>query len=485
MVVLDQRDASVGVPLGKPLGEATVQEMAANFRGELIRPGDAGYDNARAVFNSMIDRRPALIARCTGVADVIAAVNFARDNELVVAVRGGGHSVPGYAVCEGGIVIDLSPMKGIWVDPDARTVRAQAGVTWGEFDRETQQFGLATTGGRVTHTGIAGLTLGSGSGWLERKYGLTCDSLISADVVTANGEFVTASESEHEDLFWGLRGGGGNFGIVTSFQYRLHPIGRIVLGGMLLYPFSKARELVRFWRDYLEKAPNELGGAVAFMTAPPAPFVPEHLKGQLAVGLMVFYAGSPAEGEEWVRPLKAFGPPVVDLVEPMPYTVVQTLLDPANPPGRHNYWKAELLDELSDEAIDTIAVHAAKIGSPFTLLVVLPHGGAISDVGEHETATGGLGANYGVHANSMWEKPTESETHIAWAREFMQAMRPFTIPGISLNFTSEQTEDKVKASFGSENKYERLVALKTKYDPTNLFRLNQNIKPMARSRVVS
>jgi FAD/FMN-containing dehydrogenase len=482
--MVDQRDDHVGVPLGKPLEEAAVQEFAANFHGELIRRGDDGYDDARAVFNAMIDRHPALIARCTGVADVVAAVNFARENDVVVAVRGGGHSVPGYAVCEGGIVIDLSPMKGIRVDPEARTARAQAGATWGEFDRETQQFGLAITGGRVTHTGIAGLTLGSGSGWLERKLGLTFDNLISADVVTADGEFLKASESENEDLFWGLRGGGGNFGIVPSFEYRLHPVGPIVLGGMLLHPFSKAGELLRFWRDYLEEAPDELGGAAAFMTAPPAPFVPEHMKGKLAAGLIVFYAGSPEEGEEWVRPLKEFGPPEVDLVEPMPYTVVQTLLDPANPPGRNNYWKAEHLDELSDEAIDTMVVHAAKIGSPFTILVILPMGGAISDVEEDETAIGGRDAACGVHAISMWENPAESETHIAWAREFMQAMEPFAIPGISLNFTSDQTEDKVKASFGSE-KYERLVALKNKYDPTNLFRLNQNIKPTAQSGAVS
>ena len=483
--MVDQRDDHLGVPLGKPLEEAAVQEFATNFRGELIRPGDDGYSDAHAVFNSMIDRHPALIARCTGTADVIAAVNFARNNELVVAVRGGGHSVPGYAVCEGGIVIDFSPMKGTWVDPDTRTARAQADVTWGEFDRETQQFGLAITGGRVTHTGISGLTLGSGSGWRERKYGLTCDSLISADVVTANGEFLKASESENEDLFWGLRGGGGNFGTVTSFEYRLHLVGPIVLGGMLLYPFSKAGELLRFWRDYMEEAPDELGGAAAFMTAPPVPFVPEHMKGKLAAGLIVFYAGSPEEGEEWVRPLKEFSTPEVDLVEPMPYTVVQTLLDPANPPGRHNYWKAEHLDELRDEAIDTIVVHAAKIGSPFTLLVMLPMGGAIRDVEEDETALGGRDAACGVHAISMWENPAESETHIAWASEFMQAMEPFTVPGISLNFTSDQTEDKVKASFGSVKKYERLTALKNKCDPTNLFRLNQNIKPTTRSGAVS
>src|SRR5215217_767231 len=289
--MVERRYDHLGVPLGKPLEEAAIQEFAANFRGELVRPEDDRYDNARAVFNGMIDRRPALVAHCTGVVDVVATVNFARENELVVAVRGGGHSVPGYGTCDGGLVIDLSPMKGIWVDPDSRIARAQAGVTWGEFDRETQQFGLAVTGGRVTHTGIAGLTLGSGSGWLERKYGLTCDNLISAEVVTADGEFLKASEEENEDLFWGLRGGGGNFGIVTSFEYRLHPVGPIVLGGMLLYPFSKVKELLHFWRDYLEEAPDELGGAPGFLTAPPAPFVPEHMKGQLVTGLIVFYAG--------------------------------------------------------------------------------------------------------------------------------------------------------------------------------------------------
>ncbi len=481
--MIDDENTPVGVPLGKPLGEAAVQQLAAGFRGGLIRPGDDGYDGARAVFNAMIDRHPAVIARCTGVADVIAAVNFARENDLVVAVRGGGHSVPGYAVCEGGIVIDLSPMKGVWVDPAARTARAQAGATWGEFDRETQQFGLAVTGGRVTHTGIAGLTLGSGSGWLERRYGLTCDNLLSAEVVTAGGEFLKASESENEDLFWGLRGGGGNFGIVTSFEYRVHPVGPILLGGMLLHSFSRAGELLRFWRDYMEEAPDELSGACAFITAPPAPFVPEHLKGRPAVGLIVCYAGSPEEGEEWVSPLKEFGPPEVDLVQPMPYTVVQTLLDPGNPPGRNNYWKAENLDELGDEAIDTIVVHAARKSSPFTQAVIVPLGRAIRRVGEDETALGGRDAAYALHAISMWEDPAESETHISWTREFLEAMEPFATPGISLNFTSDQSREKVEASFGSE-RYERLVALKNEYDPTNLFRLNQNIQP-AQEQLVS
>ena len=475
--MVDQRDVPVGVPMGKPLEEADIQGLAADFRGELIRRDDDGYDVARAVFNGMIDRHPALIARCTGVSDVIAAVNFARENDLVVAVRGGGHSVPGYGVCEGGLVIDLSPMKGIWVDSEARTVRAQAGVTWGEFDRETQTFGLAVTGGRVTHTGIAGLTLGSGSGWLERKYGLTCDNLISADVVTADGRFLKASGSENEDLFWGLRGGGGNFGIVTSFEYRLYPVGPIVLGGMLFYSFDRAAELLNFWRDYVETAPDELGSAPAFVTAPPAPFVPEHMKGQIVLGLIICYAGSPEEGEEWVRPLRELGPEV-DLVQPMPYTVVQTLLDPGNPAGRNNYWKAENLSELGGEAIDTIVAHASRMPSPFSQVVIQPMGRAISRVEEDETALGGRDAAYALHAISMWENLAESDTHIAWTRGFLEAMEPFTTPGISLNFTSDQNEDKVKSFFGPE-KYERLVALKNQYDPKNLFRLNQNIKPMA------
>jgi FAD binding domain/Berberine and berberine like len=468
-----------GVPLGKPLGQAAFQEFSASFRGKLIRPDDDSYDEARAVYNAMIERRPALIARCTGVADVIAAVNFARENDLVVAVRGGGHSVPGYGVCDGGIVIDLTPMKGIWVDPDARTARAQAGVTWGEFDRETQEFGLAVTGGRVTHTGISGLTLGSGSGWLERKLGLTCDNLISAEVVTASGRFLKASESENEDLFWGLRGGGGNFGIVTSFEYQLHPVGPILVGGMLLYPFSKAKELLRFWRDYLETAPDELGTAPAIFTAPPAPFVPEHMKGQLVAALVICYAG-PMEGAEGaVQPLKEFGPPEVDLVQPMPYTVVQGLLDPSQPPGRRNYWKAENMNELSDEAIDTLVDHAATITSPFSFVVLEPKGRAISRVGEEDTAFGGRDAAHTLYAFSMWENPAEDDANVMWTREFMRTMEPFITPGVSLNFTSDQDQDKVKDFFGRNGKYERLIALKNKYDPTNLFRLNQNIKPTA------
>ena len=303
----DGRNIHAGVPSSPILDDATVQKFAANFRGELIRSRDDGYDAARAVFNGMIDRRPEMIARCTGVADVMAAVNFAREHDLPVAVRGGGHSVPGYAVCDAGVVIDLFPMKGVWVDPGARTARAQAGLFWGELDRETQAFGLAVTGGRYSNTGIAGLTLGGGSGWLERKIGFTVDNLLSADVVTADGRLVTASVDENEDLFWGLRGGGGNFGIVTSFEYKLHPVGPILLGGMLMYSMDRAREVLRFYRDFIEEAPDELGGGCSFVTAPPEPFVPEHLRGAQVLATVVCYAGPVKDGEGAIRHSRNLG----------------------------------------------------------------------------------------------------------------------------------------------------------------------------------
>jgi hypothetical protein len=461
------------------LDEAAVQELASGFRGELIRAEDPRYDQARTVYNAMIDRRPAIIARCQGVADVVAAVNFARTMGLVVAVRSGGHSMPGYGVCDGGMVIDLSPMKGMWVDPVTRTARAQTGLTWGEFDRETQLFGLATTGGRVTTTGIGGQTLGSGSGWLERKFGLTLDNLRSAEVVTAAGEFIRASESENPELFWGLRGGGGNFGVVTSLEYQLHPVGPIVLGGLLLHPAAKAPDVLRFWRDFVETAPDELGTLAAFITAPPAPFVPPHLQGQPALGVAVCWAGAIEDGERALRPLREFGPPEVDVLQPMPYTAVQAMFDESFPRGRQNYWKAQNMDVLSDAAIDVILDRASSITSPFSMLFAEPKGRAISQVKDEETALGGREAALTLFAFSVWEERSEADEHLAWARQTMEAMRAFTTSGVSMNFTSDQPSDMVRASFGGPEKYERLVDLKDTYDPTNLFRLNQNIKPRA------
>jgi FAD/FMN-containing dehydrogenase len=473
-----QEQAAAGSMLGRTLEVAAVVELAAGFGGQLVQPTDPGYDQARAVFNGMIDRRPALIARCTGPADVVAAVNFARAQELLVAVRAGGHSVPGYGVCDGGIVIDVAPMKGIWVDPETSTCRAQSGLLWGEFDRETQLFGLATTGGRRTSTGVTGQTLGSGSGWLERKFGLTCDNLLAAELVTADGDIVRADQSHNEDLLWGLRGGGGNFGVVTSLELRLHPVGPIVTGGMLVWPRARAGEVLRFWRDYVETTPDDFGSGPAFLVAPPAPFVPEHLQGQPAFGLIICCAGSPEDGAALVKPLREFAPDI-DMVQPMPYTVVQSLIDEATPHGLHNYWKAENLPELSDGAIDTLIETAEGMTSPLSMLVLEPKGRAISLTGEADTALGGRDAAHTLYAFSMWTDPAESDTHVAWTRSLMEAMAPFTIPGVSLNFTSDQQEAKAKESFGSAEKNRRLTALKDHYDPTNFFRMNQNIRPTA------
>ncbi|HZQ76703.1 MAG TPA: FAD-binding oxidoreductase [Acidimicrobiia bacterium] len=472
----DEMPTTSGSMLGRTLPASAVAELAASFAGRLVQPGDADYDQHRAVFNGMIDRRPALIARCTGDADVVAAVNFARSQELLVAVRAGGHSVPGYGVCDGGIVIDVAPMKGVWVDEDRGVVRAQAGLTWGEFDRETQLVGLATTGGRRTSTGVAGQTLGSGSGWLERKFGLTCDNLVAAKLVTADGEIVRADETHNEDLLWGLRGGGGNFGVVTALQLRLHPVGPIVTGGMMVWPRARAGEVLRFWRDYVETASEDFGSAPAFLTAPPAPFVPEHLQGRPAFGLIVCCAGSPEDGEALVKPFREFSPDV-DMVQPMPYTVVQSLIDEATPHGLHNYWKAENLPSLSDEAIDAIIDTAAGMTSPLSMVILEPKGRAISRVGDADSALGGRDAAHTLYCFSMWADPAESDTHVAWTRSLMQTLAPFTMPGVSLNFTSDQQEAKAKESFGSEEKNRRLTALKDRYDPTNFFRLNQNIRP--------
>jgi FAD/FMN-containing dehydrogenase len=459
---------------------AAIEELGASFGGELLQSEHAGYDAARTIFNGMIDRRPAVIARCTGVADVIAAVNFARDNDLVIAVKGGGHGVPGYSVCDDGVMIDLTPMKGIWVDPERKVARAQAGLTWGEFDRETQQFGLAVTGGRVPSTGISGLTLGSGSGWIERKLGLTADSLISADVVTADGRFVTASEDRNADLFWGLRGGSGNFGIVTSFEFALHDFGPIVYGGLLAFPRPAAGKLVHLLRDVMKDAPDDLALNLAFITAPPEPFVPEEARGQPAVGLVVCWSGDIERGEEMVKPFRDLEP-VLDIVGPIPYAQgLQRLIEPGNQAGNLNYWKADFVDELTDEAIDTLIEQVNRAQSPLSQVILEPLGGAIARVDDDAMALGKRQAAFAFHCIAMWQDPAESDVHVGWAKDLAAAMDRFSVPGVYLNYTSDQeTEEQVRSTYGS--KYERLVALKDKWDPENVFCLNANIKPSSQS----
>ncbi len=414
--------------------------------------------------------------RCVGVADVKFAVRFARDHELLVSVRGGGHNVAGSAVCDGGLVIDLSRMKGVHVDPVRRKARAQPGLTLGDLDHETQAFGLAVPAGIVTTTGIAGLTLGGGFGWLNRKYGLTCDNLLSADVVTADGEMVTASPEENEDLFWGIRGGGGNFGIVTSFEYRMHEVGPTVLAGPVVYPMAEAPEVLRFYRDFVADSPDELTAIPTLRIAPPAPFLPEHVHGKPIIAVFVCYCGSIEEGERVLRPLRAFGSPMADVIVPKPFVMHQAMLDAVQPPGRNYYWNSDDLLDLTDDAIDTIVAHSEAITSPHTIVPIFQFGGVASRVAEDATAYSHRNAYGALNCNASWTEG-EPEQHIQWARDFSTAMQPYSA-GVYVNFLSDESDDRIMAAYGAA-KYERLVTLKNKYDPTNFFRINQNIRPTA------
>ena len=453
---------------GVMLDSAAVSGFAEGLRGDVLQPGDEGYDAARMVWNGMIDKHPALIARCAGVSDVISSVHFARRNGLLVAVRGGGHNVAGNAVCDGGIVIDLSPMNGIRVDPIARTARAEAGATWGHLDHETQAFGLATTGGTVSTTGIAGLTLGGGLGWLMGTQGLACDNLLSADVITADGTLLTASPTENPDLFWGVRGGGGNFGVVTSFEYRLHPVGQI-LGGLATYPLDRATELLESYRELTSSAPDELGIVFGLLSAE---------DGTPQVAILVCYNGPVEAGERLLQPLLECATPIASDIVPRPYLEMQTMLDEVNPPGLLNYWKSGFLKELSAPGIETIVSRFAGVTSRRTVVLVEHVGGAVTRVGPDETAFSHRHSPCNLMIVSRWTDPAESEVHIRWTREFWDAMQPYVAEGVYVNYLGEnEGEDRVVAAFGGADKYRRLVALKNKYDPTNLFRQNQNIVP--------
>jgi FAD/FMN-containing dehydrogenase len=447
------------------VSDAAIRQLRSDLHGALLQPADGLYDSARRVWNGMIDRHPALIVRCGDAEDVVTAVHFARTQDLLVAVRGGGHNVAGNAVCDGGMVIDLSPMKAVHVDATRRTARAQAGLTWGELDRATQAFGLATTGGEVSSTGIAGLTLGGGLGWLMGKHGLTCDNLLAVDVVTADGRRLTANRNENPDLFWGVRGGGGNFGIVTSFEYQLHPVGT-VLGGLLLYKQRQAREFLRVFRDVTAAAPDELTSIGALLTA---------ADGTPAVGIALCYCGPIAEGERLVAPLRRFGAPLVDQIRPLAYPELQSMLDATVPPGRLNYWKANFLRDLRDDAIDAIIEQAATIPSPYSSVLIEHVHGAVSRVGANETAVGTRTAPYSLGIYSVWTDPRETDEHVQWTRQFARVMEPFASGAVYVNYLGDEGEQRVHAAYGAN--YERLTALKAKYDPTNFFRLNQNIRP--------
>ncbi len=447
-----------------------------SFRGRLVRPGDPSYDEDRRVWNGSVDRSPALIAYCAGVADVIDGVRFAAGEGLPLAVRSGGHSFPGQSVCDDGIVVDLSPMRGIRVDPEGRTARAQAGVLLGELDRETQAFGLAVPAGIVTHTGLAGLTLGGGIGWLMRKYGLTVDQLLSVDVVTADGTFLKASEDENPDLFWGVRGGGGNFGIVTEFTYRLNPLGPVVLAGPVVWPMAESPRVLRLYREWITTVPDELTTVVVHRTAPPLPYIPPELQGTPVVMVVCCYAGPVEEGQQVLRPLREAGPaPVLDLCVPKPFTAHQAMFDPSFPHGRWYYFKALDVGALNDEVIDITAEHASRMVSPLTAFPIFHLGGAIARVGEDETAFTGRTAGHTFNINGTTESAEGFEQERAWARGLWSALAPHQT-GVYANFLMEEGEQRVEQAYGAE-KYGRLRELKRRYDPGNLFRLNQNIPP--------
>ena len=452
---------------GRPLDAAHVENLRQGFRGELIQGGHPAYETARRVWNGNIDRRPALIARCTGVADVQRAVEFAQRLGLVVSVRGGGHSAPGYGTNDGGLVIDLSPMKGIRVDPQRRTVRAEGGVLWRELDRETQVFGLATTGGTVSNTGIAGLTLGGGLGWLMGKHGLTIDNLISADVVTADGTVRQASATENPDLFWALRGGGGNFGVVTSFEYRLHPVTQ-VLGGLVLYPLDQAPAVLRFYRDYCPSLPDEAEASAALLTAP---------QGMPVVALLLGYNGSIEDGEKVLGPARRFGTPMADLVGPVPYAARQTMLDAPNAEhGLHRYWRSAFTEQISDRLIDAVVEGASRFTSSLSALIIFYMHGAATRPLPTDTAFSARRAQWDFDAIGQWADGATSERHIAWVRGLWTQFEPDLLGKAYVNhLAADDRPEVVRASFG-EN-YARLRQLKTVYDPTNLFRVNANISP--------
>jgi hypothetical protein len=460
---------------GVQLDGRAVDELAPSFGGALIRPDDATYDDQRRIWNGSIDRRPALIADCTGVADVISAVRFAREHEQLVAVRSGRHSYPGLGVCDGGMVIDLGQLKGIRVDPEARTARAQAGALLGDLDRETQAFGLAVPAGIVTHTGLAGLTLGGGVGWLERKYGLTIDQLLSVDVVTAEGEFLRASEEENADLFWGVRGGGGNFGIVTEFEFRLNPVGPTVLAGPIMWAMEDSPKVLRFYREWIKEVPDELTTIVTHRRVLPVPTIPEELHGKHVVVVGTCYAGPVEAAKSVLKPLREFGSPLLDGCVPMPFTTHQATLDPSFPHGWWYYIRSCNLAELTDEVIDTLVDHGLRIASPVTVFSIFHLGGAVTLVGEDETAFGGRDAGHTVNVIGITVTGEGFEQEREWSRGLWTGLQPHH-QNVYVNFLMEEGEYRIREAYGGA-KYDRLKALKRKYDPDNFFRLNQNISP--------
>ena len=455
--------------------QETVEAFTTSLRGDVLNPESPGYDDARAIWNAMVDKRPGMIVQCAGAADVTRAIDFAREHGLLVAVHGVGHNIAGNAVCDGGIMISLAGMKSVRVDPKAKRAWVEPGVTLGDLDNETQAYGLAVPVGINSTTGVGGLTLGGGFGWLSRKHGLTIDSLISADVVTTAGAFVKASADENPDLFWGIRGGGGNFGIVTSFEFQLHPVGPEIMAGLIVHPFSDAGDVLRYYRDFAARAPDELSVWVVMRKAPPLPFLPEDVHGTEVVILAALYAGDMAEGEKALAPLRAFGNPIADVISPHPFTGFQAAFDPLLTPGVRNYWKSHDFLELSDDLLDTLIRYVGTLPDPQCEVFIAQMGGATNRIAPDATAYRHRDAEFIMNVHGRWENASDDDRCIGWCRELFEAATPYATGGVYVNFMTEEEEQRVAEAYGDS--YQRLVDLKKKYDPKNMLRLNQNSRP--------
>jgi FAD/FMN-containing dehydrogenase len=454
----------------------SAEEFRERLRGPLLLSGDPGYDDARSIWNAMIDRRPTLIARCLGVADVVTSVNFARESGLSLSIKGGGHNISGLAVCDGGLMLDMSLMRGVWVDSASRTARAQAGCLIGDMDRETQVHGLAAVLGFVSNTGIAGLTLGGGFGYLTRRFGWSSDNLLSVDVVTADGRVVRVSEKENSDLLWGLRGGGGNFGVATSFEYRLYPVGPEVMAGAIAWRASEAHDVLEMYRVLTKQAPPELTCVAVVRMAPPAPWLPKDMHGKPIIALFVCHSGRIEEGERLVAPIKAFGSPVGDVLQRRSYVSQQSLLDATQPKGRRYYWKSEFLPKLEPELLVKVIEHAERIISPHSAVILFPIDGALNRISEGHSSAGNRDTASVLNVTAAWDNASDDKANIGWAREAWRDMRRFSTGGTYINFlTEEEGDERIRAAYG--NNHARLVELKTKWDPRNLFRMNKNITP--------
>jgi FAD/FMN-containing dehydrogenase len=456
------------------MGVQTMEQLRERVRGTVIASGDEGYDSARKVYNAMIDRRPRVVVRCANAGDVMAAVAFARENRLDLAVRGGSHSVPGFGTCDDGVVVDLSAMRGVRVDPVARTARAEGGATWGDFNAATYPFGLATTGGIISTTGVGGLTLGGGIGYLTRGLGLSCDNLVSADVVTADSRLLVASEKENEDLFWAIRGGGGNFGVVTSFEFRLSPV-KDIYGGPIFFELDRAADVLRFFREFITDAPEQLGGFPAFQIAPPLPFIPADRHGEPFVAIVACWAGALDEGEKAVQPFRDVAPIVAEHVGPMPYPALNSAFDGLVPPGLQHYWKANFNSELTDEAIEAHLVHGPRLPAVNSTVHIYPINGASHRVAPDETAFAYRDAKFATVIAGMWPDPARNDANIQWVRDYYDATAPHSEAGGYVNFMADDDQERIRANY--KGNYDRLVDAKRKYDPDNLFHHNQNIKP--------